>query len=763
MTFVNIAMLVGLAGTAIPVLIHLMGRRQPPRIEFPAVRFLMQNLDVQRRRLNVQRWALLLMRMALIALVVLALAQPRVFGRFGAQWISIGGLTFFAAFAALLAWLAWRGRRGTVLAVTLLLAAVLGFSGSGVWAARLLGAPVGPVRHAPAEAAVALVLDNSVRTLRRIDDQTVAQKVQETALWLLDEFPPGSRFAIFDRTSRPTTFSLDVDAARRTVEAAEPVAVEEPLDRRIEAAIRLVRTSELEYRNVYVITDLTVAGFDSAGAQSLRSILEEEPKVALQFIDVGKNDDANWRVENPQLPAQPWAAGVAPQIMVDVLGPANKPGAETQVELLIFDASNQLPVMKAGHVELPNLTPADRQTARVGENQQLVLNLPPLDPGTYRGWIRADAGDELAIDNQVPWLLEVAPPPEILIVSDEAVESRAMSRVLADPDSPANEFAVTVVTNEALTKTNLTKFSAIIWLDPANISGPLLSWAQNGGKLFVALGPRWDSSETASKLPFKTLRQWRVPSPGSYLEVVQPDYPALANLSGLAVPWPQYAVNIYWQLELGEGVMVPLRVAGTGHPLLVDLPLGNGQLILLTTPLPGLIEGSREWNQLLSGGDAWPMWLLTRQLMDQLSRPDVGNINVTVGAPIQLPRRSGDPERYQLFTPKDQAAAIDAAGDSIVPGAALDPGLYWLRSGNVNRGYAVSLKPGQTNLQRLTPTVIDGWLGNQNYSIAADRSEVKWAEGAGAGSQPLYAQAMIGAVLIWLLEHTLASRFYRNR
>src|SRR6185436_5505003 len=75
--------LVGLAAAAIPVLIHLLARREPPTVLFPAVRYLITTTREHQRRLKLQHLLLLLFRTLLIIALVLAAAGPIVPGRGG--------------------------------------------------------------------------------------------------------------------------------------------------------------------------------------------------------------------------------------------------------------------------------------------------------------------------------------------------------------------------------------------------------------------------------------------------------------------------------------------------------------------------------------------------------------------------------------------------------------------------------------------------------------------------------------------------------
>jgi hypothetical protein len=68
--------LAGLGLAALPLLLHLFARREPPTVDFPAVRYLAETARAHQRRLHVQHWLLLALRTLLILLIVLAAAGP---------------------------------------------------------------------------------------------------------------------------------------------------------------------------------------------------------------------------------------------------------------------------------------------------------------------------------------------------------------------------------------------------------------------------------------------------------------------------------------------------------------------------------------------------------------------------------------------------------------------------------------------------------------------------------------------------------------
>ncbi len=74
--FLHPAWLWALPAAALPLILHLVARRQPPTVPFPAVRYLQQVTRDHQRRLKLQHWLLLLARTLFVLAVVLAAAAP---------------------------------------------------------------------------------------------------------------------------------------------------------------------------------------------------------------------------------------------------------------------------------------------------------------------------------------------------------------------------------------------------------------------------------------------------------------------------------------------------------------------------------------------------------------------------------------------------------------------------------------------------------------------------------------------------------------
>ncbi|MEE2935991.1 MAG: BatA domain-containing protein, partial [Planctomycetota bacterium] len=67
MTFFNATLIFGITAIAVPLVLHLVARREPRKVVFPSVRFLTKRFESNRSRLRVRRWWLLALRIAALA------------------------------------------------------------------------------------------------------------------------------------------------------------------------------------------------------------------------------------------------------------------------------------------------------------------------------------------------------------------------------------------------------------------------------------------------------------------------------------------------------------------------------------------------------------------------------------------------------------------------------------------------------------------------------------------------------------------------
>src|SRR5262245_1528464 len=80
LTFLTPAVLVGAALIAVPIIIHLILKKKPKHLLFPAFRFLQQRHRTNLQKLRLRHLLLLALRILMIVLICAALARPQLTG-----------------------------------------------------------------------------------------------------------------------------------------------------------------------------------------------------------------------------------------------------------------------------------------------------------------------------------------------------------------------------------------------------------------------------------------------------------------------------------------------------------------------------------------------------------------------------------------------------------------------------------------------------------------------------------------------------------
>ena len=76
MSLMHAGLAAGAALAALPVILHLFMRQTPKHVIFPALRLVRERQKRSKKRMRIKNWLLLLARMAVLALMALALARP---------------------------------------------------------------------------------------------------------------------------------------------------------------------------------------------------------------------------------------------------------------------------------------------------------------------------------------------------------------------------------------------------------------------------------------------------------------------------------------------------------------------------------------------------------------------------------------------------------------------------------------------------------------------------------------------------------------
>ena len=74
--FLNAVMLAGIAGAALPLVVHLLSRARVRTVDWGAMMFLDEGRGTQENVARLKQWTLLALRMGIVALLAIAMARP---------------------------------------------------------------------------------------------------------------------------------------------------------------------------------------------------------------------------------------------------------------------------------------------------------------------------------------------------------------------------------------------------------------------------------------------------------------------------------------------------------------------------------------------------------------------------------------------------------------------------------------------------------------------------------------------------------------
>jgi len=243
--FANPFLLLGLGGIAVPIIIHLLNRRQFQHVVWAAMRFLQISMEQNRRRLRIEDLLLLLLRCLIMALLALTLARPL-----------------------------WRYSHLVALGSSKVTAVV--------------------------------ILDNSASMGQTDGTESRFVQAKRIADNLLDGFPRGSAAALLlaADTVDPVIAepSLELGRARELVHQAALTGRATDLLPALQKASAILRDKPNPHKEIYVITDGQALGWKlSADIQRLLEAQKED--ITTNVIFVGTPEPTNLGVSDLRLTA----------------------------------------------------------------------------------------------------------------------------------------------------------------------------------------------------------------------------------------------------------------------------------------------------------------------------------------------------------------------------------------------------------------------------------------------------------------------------
>ncbi|MCC6125876.1 MAG: BatA domain-containing protein [Pirellulales bacterium] len=713
MTFVTPLLLAGAALIAIPIILHLIMRRKPKWLEFPALRFVQKRHDKNKRSVRLRHIILLLLRAGIIAFLAFALARPTV--QLGGSW----------------------------------------------------GSQEAPV-------AAGIVFDTAPHVGYRHENQTRLETAKKLGAWLLSQLPENSEIAVLDTHSGGGAFQVDRGAAKQRIERLEVVPNSQPLVAAVEEAIRLLKEdSKLPRKELYIFTDLSRGSWPAGRAAQLHDRLAALPGAGIYVIDVGVKNPIDFALGEIRLSAEVLSNRGSLTIAADLSALGGS--GERAVELYLLDADgNPQPGGVQSATLAPGETrPIEFHKASfpLGTHQgflrivgqdglaaddtryftveakpawQILLAAPQpaADKAFFLSQALAPAGYRKR--GQARFDCEVIPFDEL----SQAKLSDYAAVCLLDPPP----------------------------LDPA-IWQTLAGYASDGHGVGVFLGrnalaqslDKFNNPQALELLPGPLRQQVPRPDGDVYLAPKDLQHPILAPFRAKSgeVPWEMFPVLRYWELgKLAAGVGTVMAY-NDGRPALLERPIGSGRSLTMTTPVSD-DPNRNPWN-LLPVNDAWPFVILANQIASYLVGSSTEQLNYLAGQTAVL---GLDPKEqrtsFLLTAPDGQSYPLlaDLQHRRLVVSSTDLPGNYRIRAGGkeggFDRGFSVNLAVEQTQLERLGEKELKEIFEPHKINLAQtkeqiDRSVIKTRVG-----RELFPPLIFLVAVILALELVVSNRFYRE-
>jgi len=694
--FINPMMLAGLAGITLPVLAHLLSKKKYDVVQWGAMQFLELGKNA-RRRVRLEELLLLLFRMALIAMIALALSRP---------WVS--GSLFSRLSAS-------RSRD------------------------------------------LVLVLDGSYSMGWEARSSTPHAVAIQRAGQFLNELRPGDTVGLLDARDhvRPAIRPLthDLPRVRDALDIMPAPSGSTHLANAIAQAVQMLGQGSNLSREVLVLTDGQNLGWqsdDRALWTRLDDLLDQpaiRPRVWI--MNVSRPDSApriNFSIDPLKLSRELTVRNFPVRVKSKIRYSGGQTSATRRV---YFEVNGQ---RLADKTLTLNVQPDGEATV------EFQHRFPSA--GSHRIRVGLDE-DNLPGDNSAVGVITVADAIPILIVDGDPQADRSRSETFfatiafSADDNPTPWVNTTVVPWTNLRPDMIRDQAAVILANvprlSAEQSAALDEFVRSGGGLLLALGDKIDPASYNAELYDD--RHGLLPARLTNVSSAAENSVVRIRNSSLELPWltrfrgeydggfTEARFDRWWQLETAiapeaddHNSSPPEQLAATmiaarlesNAPVLVTRSHGRGSVMLWTSTLDA------DWNTLPTRQDyvAFLHEIVFHLAGQRLTR------NVTTGLPLLIELPADTPlEQTAFFGPDDTQFAPVPAGDELHRMARLEQtsqsGFYRFGPADdltrANQFFAVQADRDESDLTPLTDAQIQELCHNDRMQFVASHDELTTA------------------------------------
>lgn len=728
-SLIHAGLAAGAALAVVPLILHLVMRQTPKRIVFPALRLLQQRHQRSTKRLKIKNWLLLLARMALVALMALALARPALNAR----------------------------------------------------------VPLGD-REVPT--ALAMVIDTSLSMGYVEQGKTRLDEAKEVANQILRKLPESSQIYLIDSGVPAVPAPVSPSAARKRLEGLELRAANRPLNQSLERSYEALAESrrDLPRLEAYVLTDLARSSWEPNQSVAGRDRVKEQSgrEVATYLIRLAADDARNAAVVGMEArpAAEAEADGRRSFEIVATIG--NTGPASTRLVEFALDGAKRgqqdVDLPADSQVEVIFRTPASLE---IGFHQAEVrlegVDPLPFDDRRFVTFESSPAFDVLVIYD---------PDPDD---EPRSIDATFVAGALDPQATGIPNRVETISTEQfdARIPRELPNYACVVMNNvsrlPAAAWGQLATYVRNGGGLVVALGRNTEPSEYTSEAARAVIPGQPgapvTPSGGTaFGGIADPSHPLfnpyLPDIASDLANIPVFTYRAFRPID--APYIRTLLTYQDGAPALIEATFDGsqvGRVLLWTTPLsrrptPDDPDAWNEFPNILAG---WSFVALMQSTVPYLAGASGSKLNYEAGDIVVLPiEPSVRSPSYLVQGPsEDLTDRINPDRDVpelIVEGReAIGHWTVLPSRGNASAadrprlGFSINTRPEEANFRPLETEELDSLLGgSESYALADSPDAIERVQRTARVGREIFPWIMILILVLLTAENYLANRFHRE-
>ena len=571
-------MLTGIAGAAVPLVLHLLARARYRSIDWGAMMFLYGTDHKQQQGTKLKQWILLAMRMLLVTLIATAMARP----------ILTGNLRSFA-----------------------------------------LGGHVDAV----------VILDCSGSSAVEENGQARLESVRRAAISVISQLQRGDQVSlILAGTPRPPTrLSTDLQQVAQDAATAGNSDGVANIAAALNDAAGVLQASQGSNREVYIIADKQSENWkqiDASFAAGWRKRWEDTSvPPRLYFIPIGGVERSNIAIAS--FTARGLPAVVRQPIELEVTLRNNGSEVTGDVPVSITQLDKQL---YASRVTLPpNSTTTLRAVVQFDSPGSQVLR---AQSASRIMPLAARRDLSILVTPPLPVLIISGDEREGAFRKESDFLRLALAPWATSGEKGPDPAAVTVITPAKWTRLELAKWPVVVLANVSSLSEAqardLEQFVYSGGGLLVTAGNMVQSDnfnstlfrEGSGILPAKLADSMSSKATSAMALIgVDINHPAMRFLQGRPDPVPSISVSRHIPIEWMTSDARQLMTLSSGEPLLLERRVGRGAVMLFTSSI------DPDWNTLPLSGAYLPMM---QSMVRYLASSQLPESNLRPGEPVVL-------------------------------------------------------------------------------------------------------------------------------